>query len=119
MNCMDCSDGESHYDYHPGLEEGELTGGTFVNLCRVAYSICPGLHLPCEPHQNEEEEDAATLPLTPRSLDLLEHQLARRMPGSAIGDRLVAFPWATVNEESGAVEVRNCDGDLVAHLPVP
>jgi len=112
MNCTDCSDGVSHYDTHPGLEQGEIQGGTFVNLCRIAYSVCPGaFHEPCSGEVHEHEE----LALSSTNVDLLEASLK----GEAAEARWTVerFDWAELNEATGSVEVRRCDGLLFANFP--
>lgn len=116
-DCEDCMDGESHKDIMPEIgEDGELTGGTYVNSCRVAYSQCPGLHDECGVHEQEQEqEQQEELALSSANLDVLETAIIDGMSPETAAS---TFPWATFDAEMGAVQAHDCRGTLVANFPV-
>ena len=107
----DCGDG-SHMDQLPGLDEGRWRGGTFVNMCRIAYSECFDYHDPCPP---TDDEDNLTFSLV--RLQELEESI-RSGDTRSIGrllDRYAGF--AAVASSRNAVEVKGCDGRTFALLP--
>lgn len=118
FNCTMCSDDKSHYDWvdPDGEEYNHWEGGDMHTTCRYIYSECFETHTLCEPMNDETPDD---LPLTFASISSLEARLMKAADDREIIQMLAsADNWATWDPNSRVVEIRDCEGTLVANIPV-
>ncbi len=111
--CEDCGNG-SHEDELPlDPDEGHWIGGTFVNMCNIAYSECFDYHDLCEPSEDKDEPRFTT-----NDLDRLERAIQADHV-ERVDELLRQYAAvATFIPSARAIQVTTCGGRLFANMPV-
>jgi hypothetical protein len=114
--CEECSLSASHYDYlEVDPEFNHYMGGTFVNMCGIAYSECWPAHTMCPPIIGGDGEE---IHFTSAQLDLLQESVLNDDIESI---RTLTLDYAQtiyVDSQRHSIQVTGCGGRIIAHLPL-
>jgi hypothetical protein len=116
-NCMNCSSCSfmGHYDWIDiqGPEYNYWTGGTFHNICNTTASACFDSHSLCPPM------GAGAMRMNSKSLNTIETALSGQSTPELKSVLQRYKAWVSIDQDGGAILVRNCRNETIAKFLVP